>query len=295
MLIFTLFSLAKPDFTYAANWIDLMAKGKDEQAAIEFRKILEKMPRSSDPGMIAEWEKTADAIEKGCKVCKEKDKIFLFRSVGSGLEAYDDHYGWSRSDLNAGSRERPLFLSRSLMTPQKAKAVPDGMKRISRYNKGSIMVSHKNSARKGIATFSPYISTSFSTPLSPPMLVLKICPERVFVNSFNNFYSEQEVLIKLFIHPSEVAAILGSPKNPRDKFSILFNGLGDDDEMAMKTIKKALLDQKKASRGSAGRGFEDSVNYYMKYKKPLTMSRWKTNECSRFFNKLWGFEDMVER
>ncbi len=277
VFIFSVPAFAGPD------WMTLIAQGRDHEAALEFGRVLKELPGNADPDLIEYFQKTVKTIDTGCKECAEKEKIFLFRKIASGYEGVGS---LQKSDLNVGTADRPFFPSRALMTPQKNKALPDGLKRVSRYNLIDIVEQHVTAAGKGVATYSPFISTTFATELKANMLVLKVCPNRILLNTMSRFGEEYELLLPLLIHPNEVVAILGLPKEKTKEYSLVFNGLTTDEAETVKIIKNAAATQSRAVTAERSFSFNTQFIYYMKYREPLTRTRYHSQKCSKLFEYL---------
>jgi hypothetical protein len=195
------------------DWIKLLADGNEQAAA---QKLLEEAEQLRVPVTIQETiylnhpsgpfagvtfydptyvnllKDTAKSIQKSCN-CDDDAKITVFRGFRPGI-----------SDVNIGTVERPLIPSKGLARKNK---LNHGL-----FGDDNLSLS-RQMRRHGANTNGDqiFISSSFDPEIagkSMHVMVLRMCPNRLKLNTSSGYGDEREILIPLFIHPNELVAIV---------------------------------------------------------------------------------------
>ncbi|MGZ3723643.1 MAG: hypothetical protein ACXVA9_11960, partial [Bdellovibrionales bacterium] len=273
---------AKPASSRHKNFLELIKKGKDQEAAKALANWIEDLPQNSSPQYLNLLWATVKSLENGCRECEEKDKIVVFRGINPG-----------RSDMDVVSDARPFFPAKVLMSTDRKSFIPDGLRLFRTKEVFAGASSHANTYLKK----TPFLSTSASAwtaSISPMVLVLKVCPQRIFASS-GDHAAEFEALIPFFIHPNEVYAIIKPHTREgvsKGNFDVIAKTDSRQSEVFVKAaIKKYAQDNRRITRYEDAYNFDSHFERILQGRLRVESSKAKDRPRTLFMMVSQGFED----
>lgn len=183
-----------------ANWVELVAQGYDQKAAVELLRFIDQMPPTSDPMLREYLRETAYSLDVGMQTCAESEKIIVFRSTELDRD---------RRDVLYGPANRPIIVSKALRNSQ-WKLSPEKLRRFGSRPFWELITQHSHNT--SISNDTPLISSSYDPGVTSGgaghvVLVMKLDPRRL-IESNSHYHAESETLLPFFVHSNELMAVL---------------------------------------------------------------------------------------
>lgn len=284
------------------EWLSLLRRGKDKEAAASISKETAKLRRAEtevedqivsyqtygktpytiksrwkfyDSAYVNLLKDTAQALNSGCD-CDEDLKLTVFRGFRP-----------NETDFNLGTKKRPLIASRGIFNNGRLQAQK-------LFTAGQTQLNRQFSIHgNGYDHQTMFISTSYSPKIanwSPYVMMLRVCPKRLLQNNNNIYSDEKELLLPFFIHPTELVAVI-VPDDGYDissgKFKVIGQG-GSLSQLSKDEVRSVVQKQaQKNMRFFAGRSDRQFGYFFDKMRNRLIKKLSSAKSChSAFSNSL---------
>jgi len=227
------------------NWMNLIAQGRDKEAAQELEKTIQNLPAHSNIFFVDQVLYPTVDILKHAHKTTDNTGVYVFRGITLGDSDY-----WTKG-------KKPFFPSKALRDKRKFRPTNligrEGEKKF-KYEMdqpsfiADLMRDHSIGTHNKSTPFVSVAIDSTTAAISNTMLILRVHPQRL-LDADSTFFREAEALIPLYIHPNEVVAIIqehNSSENDyhsdwarKGNFKILYNG---EKRMSEKALRKKVLD-----------------------------------------------------